>query len=106
MIAGTVKEAGLPNIYGDCTRDMYEANGNYNKLESQWQASQDQSFLYSGAFSPIRGRGSIFNGGKTSDVYYVPAGFTFDAFLCLSIYGNSTTVQPASVTVRRFIKAA
>ena len=106
LIAGTVKEAGLPNIYGDCTRDMNEANGNYNKLESQWQASQDQSFLYSGAFSLIQGRGSIFNGGKTSVVYYVPAGFTFDASRCSSIYGNSTTVQLASITVRRFIKAA
>lgn len=106
-IAGTVKEAALPNIYGDCTRNMEEANGNYNKVDSQWQASQDQSFVYSGAFSVIQGRGAIFNASKTSAVYYVPAGFTFDASLCSSVYKNGvTTVQPASVTVRRFIKAA
>ena len=87
---GTVKEAGLPNITGTFDTEALNAGG------------------LTGAPFP------------TGAFYSVPANFAhiassvagsnyithFDASRCSSIYGSSTTVQPASVTVRRFIKAA
>ena len=87
---GTVKEAGLPNITGTFDTEALNAGG------------------ITGAPFP------------TGAFYSVPANFAhiaspiergnyithFDASRCSSIYGSSTTVQPASVTVKRFIKAA
>lgn len=88
--AGTVKDAGLPNITGTFDTEALNAGG------------------LTGAPFP------------TGAFYSVPANFAhisskieggnyithFDASRSSSIYGSSTTVQPASVTVRRFIKAA
>lgn len=86
--AGTVKEAGLPNITGTFS---YECGNGY---------AYDQ--LSGGFYSKhelVPGKNSVPEGDLDSLFY-------FDASRCSSIYGSSTTVQPASVTVRRFIKAA
>ena len=100
--AGTIKEAGLPNITG--TMD--------NRKENNNQAIEPLSFAdsidFTGAFYNIFiGRNNDHNtvsSSGTGDSGLRAWGF--DASRSNKIYGKSTTVQPASVTVRRFIKAA
>ena len=84
--AGTVKSAGLPNITGKVTE--VRSNNGY-------------PHLYSGAFydDGVKGQCSSANGGS------YPISISFDASKSNSIYGNSTTVQPKSVTVKFCIKA-
>lgn len=101
-IAGTVKEAGLPNITG--VMDNQKETG-LGGAEEPLSYADNIDFI--GAFYSIK-----FN-EVTSDVVYNAKrqnsslrAWGFDASRSNSIYGNSTTVQPASVTVRRFIKAA
>ena len=79
--AGTVKSAGLPNITGDSgfNADIAFANGAFYRSAEQ-QRSENAS------------------GGNYGD------NMGFDASRCSSIYGNSTTVQPKSVTVKFCIK--
>lgn len=82
--AGTVKEAGLPNITGAFSQEIGEPN------------------RLSGAFylgETVLGTSSVPD-GTYDEMFY------FDASRSNAIYGRSNTVQPASVTVRRFIKAA
>lgn len=99
-VAGTIKEAGLPNITGILGSDSLKKDGSSEPI-----TCADKNFY--GAFY-----------GKKFNYYYtslsltskatncVPESILFDASRSSSIYGNSTTVQPSSVTVRRFIKAA
>lgn len=97
---GTVKEAGLPNITGILGSDSLANNGSSEPI-----TSADEHF--SGAFRAVNFQYyyvGFYYTGKAGN--WAPGSILFDASLSSSIYGNSTTVQPASVTVRRFIKAA
>ena len=79
------KEAGLPNITGTFYHDSYA--GGYKPT---------------GAFYKWIGRGwqqLRGEGGNGGEVY-------FDASYSNPIYGKASTVQPASYTVRYYIKAA
>lgn len=82
---GTAKSAGLPNITGD------------------WKTW---------AWAPWEGQGAVAM-TKTGGTFPVSAGdnsdmkdtlFSFKASKSNSIYGNSTTVQPKSLTVKAIIK--
>jgi len=78
--AGTVKEAGLPNITGGI-RNAY-GNGSING-----------AFLHNGSSYTAQASGS-----------YTDRMITFDASRCSPVYGKSDTVQPASVTVKYIIR--
>lgn len=82
----TFKEAGLPNITGRLRR--------FTGWEGDYQPE--------GAFYFSANNGSHSPG---SDDYSSPD-FSFDASRSSAVYGRSTTVQPASYTVRYYIKAA
>lgn len=90
--AGTVIEAGLPNITGTFGQDDYVGSPNYSSQK------------FSGAFYS---KGYILGGmskdGSVSHGLYLT---NIDASRCSLIYGRSSTVQPPAVTVRYFIKAA
>ncbi len=99
---GTVKEAGLPNITGILGSDP---PNNSNPYSYEPITSADTTF--SGAFRAVnihRYRADyVFSSGESN---FAPEYILFNASLSSPIYGGSTTVQVASVTVRRFIKAA
>lgn len=78
---GVLKEAGLPNITGT------------------FGADDRMGHHYSGAFAP--GGGSDTGSQRSEYGFY----FSFDASRSSSIYGNSTTVQPNSITVKYYVKA-
>ncbi len=82
------KDAGLPNITGSF-------NGQSNKYGGSWGTKGW------GAFGSIYDRRGRMNNGEDNEQY----GFDFDASRSSSIYGNSSTVQPKSYTVRFLIKA-
>ena len=82
----TFKDAGLPNITGRLRR--------FTGWEGDYQPE--------GAFYFSANNGSHSPG---SDDYSSPD-FSFDASRSSAVYGKSTTVQPASYTVRYYIKAA
>lgn len=87
-VAGTVKEAGLPNITGQTNCDVFSSRKSTGALFATNQ----------------------FMAGYPGDGMGAPLDFVYhaiaiDASKSNSIYGNSTTVQPPSVTVRYFIKA-
>lgn len=89
ITAGTVKEAGLPNITGTFDSEALNAGGlTGSPFPTGAFYSVEANFKHIAA--PIEGFNFITH---------------FDASRSSSIYGSSTTVQPASVTVRRFIKA-
>ena len=97
---GTVKEAGLPNITGILGSDSLANDGSSEPI-----TSADEHF--SGAFRAVNFQNyyvSTYFTGKADN--RAPGSILFDASLSSPIYGASTTVQVASVTVRRFIKAA
>lgn len=88
-VAGVVKEAGLPNITG----------------EHSYRNSLQFASSYSGAYEPYT-KGellsrSVLVGDVDVDIFYN----RFDASRSNPIYGNSTTVQPPSVTALPCIKA-
>lgn len=76
---GTVKSAGLPNIYGRTWNFAGIDSSNNGALNY----TRDLNFS-----SP--GSGTALGGGN----------LTFDASKSNSIYGNSTTVQPPAITMR------
>lgn len=88
---GTKKNAGLPNITG--------------QLDSGGDTPLFYAARITGAFSP---------NGDTNQNYGAPSGsvatadrcyqVSFDASRSSSVYGDSTTVQPKSLTVRAIIK--
>ena len=87
--AGTVKNAGLPNITGhaeDLRSGGWSAGQNYN---SGCVTQTFQSKLYANALSDSLG------------CLY---GFNVDASKSNSIYGASATVQPPALTMRFYIK--
>lgn len=88
--AGTVKEAGLPNITGAFSSEALNGGG-ITGSPSPTGAFYSVFANFKHIASPVEGSNCIIH---------------FDASRSSSIYGNSITVQPASVTVRRFIKAA
>lgn len=88
--AGTVKDAGLPNITGTFDTEALNAGG-LTGAPFPTGAFYSVPANFAHIASPVEGFNYITH---------------FDASRCSSIYGSSTTVQPASVTVRRFIKAA
>lgn len=97
---GTVKEAGLPNITGILGSDSLDNAGSSEPI-----TSADEHF--SGAFRAVNFQNyyvGTYYTGKAGN--WAPESILFDASLSSPIYGGSTTVQVASVTVRRFIKAA
>ena len=90
-VVGTVKEAGLPNIVGSFGN--ISANNGYMIFQRAVGAFVGKDDSKKG----YEGNPSTLDGSKT---------IVFNASLCSPIYGNSETVQPPSVTVRYFIKAA
>lgn len=84
-VAGTVREAGLPNIEGH----IIVRQGDYG-------------FTFGGAFDYTRTNSGGYKGGG----YGSYGNLTLDASRSNAVYGKSDTVQPPSVTVRYFIKAA
>ena len=77
-------QAGLPNIEGY----YYESNPNAGGAAG---TSGVSGALYNKAFSSVIGNYSSPQGSTTM-------GIGFDASLSNSIYGNSTTVQPQSIS--------
>lgn len=90
-IPGTVKEAGLPNIEGTFASEALSAGGGSTGCPSPTGAFYSVNANFRHIASLVEGFNYITH---------------FAASRSSSIYGSSTTVQPASVTVRRFIKAA
>ena len=86
--AGTSKDAGLPNITG-----YFTADPQYGSIRLIGYGS----FYGSGAVSWCTG-GSSLNININNQL-------NLDASRSSAIYGNSTTVQPSSLTVRYIIKA-
>lgn len=88
--AGTLKAAGLPNIWGQFGQegylDTYAGNGSYNGLKNAFYIDGVATSKTSAA------------GGGTDNLY------KFDASRSNPIYGASKTVQPASYTVYYIIK--
>ncbi len=83
--AGLIKDAGLPNIEGAFAGVNTEYTYITGAFGQELNALTNQNGM----------GGSVQNRNKIS----------FDASRCSSIYGNSDTVQPPSVTVRYMIKA-
>lgn len=126
-IPGTVKEAGLPNITGHFTGYDnggmeggavgglgQECSGSFLKVCENWIHAYSRSVCtvltfgstgsFEGDLSMIK---AVAHSAGVLDCYVEAEGvYQFSASRSSSIYGSSTTVQPASVTVRRFIKAA
>lgn len=82
--SGTEHSAGLPNITGDVSG--LEIKG--------WRGTSG------GAFSLTKGTGYCEGSGTVEAINVI----NFNAQNSNSIYGNSTTVQPPSVTMRYIIK--
>ena len=86
--AGTIKNAGLPNITGELSTSGTLARGN--------------GYTGTGAIAITKFSTSYC--GFSSDNGEVLGSFNIDASRSSSIYGNSTTVQPPAVTMRYIIK--
>ena len=90
---GSTKSAGLPNIKG--TLKSSDGARQFGDIEAGY-------YSCTGAFGIVMGSSwSIRN--RSSDTLLI--GFSFDASKSNSIYGASSTVQPASYLVRYYIKA-
>lgn len=88
-IAGTIKEAGIPNIIG-------EDRSNYIIARPEHMT---------GAFSLYNGVNTNYRYGNISESSSSwGSGFKFSASNCSPVYGKSDTVQPASVTVKYIIR--
>lgn len=90
--AGTLKNAGLPNITGSLGAD-----GNFLSDANSNDITQVGALYISKTATTI----GMQNSGSGSNY---PQEFTFDASRSNSIYGNSTTVQPPALTMRFYIK--
>jgi hypothetical protein len=93
--AGTVKEAGLPNITGSV--DNIGNRSGYHFGISVNDASFDGAFVKGSEATDTNEYQTI---GQLSKI----RNFTFDASKSNSIYGNSTTVQPPALTMQYIIK--
>lgn len=83
--AGSIVEAGVPEIYGTARDVTSESN---------------TSQIATGAFYPVQnsagGRGGTYNGTNGSTGYWRTG---FAASRCSSVYGKSSTVQPPAYVV-------
>lgn len=98
--AGKLVEAGLPNITGTIRE-------NKPGVDQQFFAEDVKSNSFEGAFCNLYGTYSVraFTGPDGWGCE-APMDVSFDASRSNAIYGASITVQPASYTVRYYIKAA
>ncbi len=87
--AGTVKNAGLPNITGDSATNI-------------WTTNNSASTLGVGAIELGVVASSTTRTGTNAESWSRRLGF--DASKSSSIYGNSATVQPPAITMRYIIK--
>ena len=90
--AGTKKNAGLPNITGYASFPI--RSDNTNVAVRGW----------GGAFSADSNYARFFNINPIADSTEETNRLVFNASGSSSVYGNSTTVQPKSLTVRAIIK--
>lgn len=104
--AGTIKDAGLPNIEGRLLSD--DGKWPYTPYAQGFEGQKTNRWTKGALFvddytsvSSIRPEGMGSQNHDRND-----GALAFDASRSNAIYGNSDTVQPASVTVRGFIKAA
>ena len=90
------KAAGLPNLIGD-SGTVFSA-GNCALLTASGGTGVFKNPYNNGYFQALENSISdlFYNGGNQR--------IHFDASLCNHIYGNSTTVQPASYTVMYIMK--
>lgn len=91
-VAGTVKEAGLPNITASMTVRGFESTTPLIIVRSSGALAQS-------------GSGSNSNPASSYNSQREKTNLTFDASRSSSIYGNSDTVQPNALTCRYIIKA-
>ena len=97
--AGTVKSAGLPNITGGLTSGIA---GNANPAMSEFSTVASGSGAFAKENLSSVGRYYTATGNTTSNFYH---SLSFNASRSSSIYGNSDTVTPPTLTVRWIIKA-
>ena len=86
--AGTVKNAGLPNITGHVVPSGYRLTDAY-----VWGGDGALSNYGTDTIKDMAGVSS-------TNVYNQPRGISIDASRSSSIYGNSTTVQPPALTMK------
>ena len=91
--AGTVKAAGLPDITGRISVNTYNYRLPYLGAETSGAFERESDITISSA------------SGSTSTTINAPQAAKFKASNSNSIYGNSTTVTPPTLTVRWIIKA-
>ena len=84
--AGTTVEAGLPNITGSVVPKLENI---YNSFISESGATMTGAFYNTGVFSSYGGADATVTNSVPKDLY-------FDASRSNSIYGRSSTVQPAA----------
>ena len=87
--SGTIKDAGLPGIYGDIA---FHGAGTGTNLQAA-----------SGSFVGVNVRGTYYGGAQTGGANSYDSS-DFNASRSSSIYGNSTTVQPPALTCLICIK--
>jgi hypothetical protein len=94
--AGTTVEAGLPNITGSVVPKLENI---YNSFISESGATMTGAFYNTGVFSSYGGAGAAATNSVPKDLY-------FDASRSNSIYGRSSTVQPAAYYVHIWRRVA
>lgn len=95
--AGTTVEAGLPNITGSVVPKLANI---YNLFISESGATMTGAFYNTGVFSPYG------CADATNVTNSVPQDLYFDASRSNSIYGRSSTVQPAAYYVHIWRRVA
>lgn len=90
---GTKKNAGLPNI-----------TGKLNLSKNNTRLVGDVNPSATGAIAVSKTSGSFWRSDAYNNSGTYWSGFTFNAQSSNTIYGDSTTVQPKSLTVRAIIK--
>lgn len=94
--AGTTVEAGLPNITGSVVPKLENI---YNSFISESGATMTGAFYNTGVFSSYGGADATVTNSVPKDLY-------FDASRSNSIYGRSSTVQPAAYYVHIWRRVA
>lgn len=93
--SGSYKSAGLPNITGNISQGsevVSAINGTHARLQGD------------GAFTTLKSSSGKYVISATNQTNNLLDGVKLDASRSSSVYGNSTTVQPNSFTVRYIIK--
>ena len=94
--AGTTVKAGLPNITGSVVPKLENI---YNSFISESGATMTGAFYNTGVFSSYGGADATVTNSVPKDLY-------FDASRSNSIYGRSSTVQPAAYYVHIWRRVA